>query len=50
MFFRTLTAFLLLPLVAVAQTGKVSSFDLDNGLQVVVIEDHRAPIVTNMVW
>lgn len=26
------------------------SFVLDNGLQVVVIEDHRAPIVTHMVW
>src|SRR5690606_24964064 len=23
---------------------------LDNGLQVVVLEDHRAPIVTHMVW
>lgn len=28
----------------------VSSFTLDNGLQVVVIPDHRAPIVTHMVW
>lgn len=26
------------------------SLTLDNGLQVVVIEDHRAPIVTHMVW
>jgi zinc protease len=25
-------------------------FDLDNGLTVVVIEDHRAPVVTQMVW
>lgn len=50
MFFRALTAFFLLPLAAFAQTGKISSFDLDNGLKVVVIEDHRAPIVTNMVW
>mgnify|MGYP003632881366 CR=1 FL=1 len=23
---------------------------LDNGLEVVVLEDHRAPIVTHMVW
>ena len=28
----------------------VSSFKLDNGLQVVVIEDHRAPVVVHMVW
>ncbi|MEQ8747244.1 pitrilysin family protein [Pyruvatibacter sp.] len=26
------------------------SFTLDNGLQVVVIEDRRAPVVTHMVW
>lgn len=28
----------------------VSSFELDNGMQVVVIEDHRAPVVQHMVW
>ncbi|MDT8344068.1 MAG: pitrilysin family protein [Thermohalobaculum sp.] len=28
----------------------VTSFRLDNGMEVVVIEDHRAPVVTNMVW
>ncbi len=28
----------------------VTSFTLDNGLQLVVIEDHRAPVVTQMVW
>lgn len=28
----------------------VSSFTLDNGLQVVVIPDHRAPVVVHMVW
>ncbi len=33
-----------------AETGKVTTFELDNGLQGVVIEDHRAPVVTNMVW
>ena len=26
------------------------SFTLDNGLTVVVIEDHRAPVVAQMVW
>ena len=28
----------------------VTSFDLANGMKVVVIEDHRAPVVTHMVW
>jgi len=28
----------------------VQSFSLDNGMQVVVIPDHRAPIVTHMLW
>ena len=28
----------------------VSAFTLDNGLQVVVIEDHRAPVVVQMIW
>jgi zinc protease len=28
----------------------VTSFTLDNGLEVVVIEDHRAPIVVQMIW
>jgi zinc protease len=28
----------------------VSSFTLDNGLEVVVIPDHRVPVVTHMVW
>lgn len=32
-----------------AQDG-VTSFTLDNGLQVVVIPDRRAPVVTHMVW
>ncbi len=28
----------------------VTDFTLPNGLEVVVIEDHRAPVVTQMVW
>ena len=29
---------------------EVTGFTLDNGLQVVVIEDHRAPVVVQMLW
>lgn len=29
---------------------EISSFTLDNGMDVVVIEDHRAPVVVHMVW
>jgi zinc protease len=33
-----------------ALAEEVTSFTLDNGMDVVVIEDHRAPVVTHMVW
>ena len=35
-----------------AETGgpKISQFTLPNGLELVVIPDHRAPIVTHMIW
>ncbi|WP_246423350.1 M16 family metallopeptidase [Sulfitobacter undariae] len=44
-----------MPAVAFAQTspessGKVTDFVLDNGMQVVVVEDHRAPVVQHMLW
>ena len=29
---------------------RVSEFKLANGLQVVVVPDHRAPVVTHYVW
>ena len=32
------------------QRAQVADFLLDNGMEVVVIPDHRAPIVTHMVW
>ena len=32
------------------QSSEVTSFFLDNGLQVVVIPDRRAPVVTHMLW
>jgi zinc protease len=28
----------------------ISSFSLDNGMEVVVVEDHRAPVVVQTVW
>jgi len=36
------------PLSAVAE--EVTAFSLDNGMDVVVIEDHRAPVVVHMLW
>jgi zinc protease len=45
-------AFLAALLVAAgAEAGpKVEHFTLSNGLEVVVIPDHRAPVVTHMIW
>lgn len=42
-----LTALAALPLRA---QEMVTDFMLDNGMQVVVVEDHRAPVVMHMVW
>ncbi len=33
-----------------AAADNVTTFRLHNGMDVVVIEDHRAPVVTHMVW
>ncbi len=43
-------ALLLLPSHAQAQTFGAEEFTLQNGMQVVVIPNHRAPVVTHMVW
>jgi zinc protease len=52
--FAALVSSLALSSAAVAQTTLTSpppaSFTLANGLQVVVIEDHRTPVVTQMIW
>jgi zinc protease len=58
--FTAFAAFLLVALVAAppapraqettAGTTKVAHFTLANGLELVVIPDHRAPIVTHMIW
>lgn len=54
---RTLRALLLpaaflLPLASTAhaQVFNPTTFELDNGMQIVVIENHRAPVITHMVW
>lgn len=33
-----------------AAAPRIETFTLDNGLDVVVIPDHRAPVVTHMIW
>jgi len=52
--FRFTVALIALSLAApaAAQTGgvKISHFTLGNGLELIVIPDHRAPVVTHMVW
>ncbi len=41
---------LLSPVTAMAADDPVTAFTLDNGMQVVVVEDHRAPVVQHMIW
>ncbi len=43
-----LAAALALARPALAET--ITTFTLENGLEVVVIEDHRAPVVVQMIW
>jgi zinc protease len=38
------------PSIAAATGPKVADFTLKNGLELVVIPDHRAPVVTHMIW
>lgn len=46
-----LILFVFIPAASARSDGaEVSDFTLANGLEVVVIPDHRAPIVTHMVW
>jgi len=33
-----------------AQIGNVADFKLANGLELVVVPDHRTPVVTHMIW
>ncbi len=51
-YFLLLLAFLSIAPAAWAQNKvfNAQTFELDNGMQVVVIPNHRAPVVTHMVW
>lgn len=40
----------MLPLMACAAGSKVQQRQLENGLKVIVKEDHRAPVVVSQVW
>jgi zinc protease len=42
-----LAVLLIVPLIV---NAKVSEFQLDNGLKLIVKEDHRAPVVVSQVW
>lgn len=46
--FAFVLALALLP--TLPRAAEVTTFTLDNGMQVVVLEDHRAPVVVHMVW
>jgi zinc protease len=43
-------AALAVSLSGMAKAADVTSYALDNGMEVVVLEDHRAPVVVHMVW
>ncbi|WP_420234264.1 M16 family metallopeptidase [Pseudomonas sp. ABY48] len=47
---RMLLTFCLAPLMAAAAPAPTHQFTLENGLQVVVREDHRAPLVNSQLW
>ncbi|HHM04492.1 MAG TPA: insulinase family protein, partial [Gammaproteobacteria bacterium] len=40
----------LAPLLAWGDAAKVSEFMLDNGMKIVVKEDHRSPVMVSQLW
>lgn len=49
--FKRVTLSIALACTSVASSAaEITDFRLDNGLEVVVIEDHRAPVVVHMLW
>ena len=49
-FYRGLALFLMLFLFSLSVQAKVSKYQLENGMNVIVKEDHRAPVVVHQVW
>ncbi|MCP3970118.1 MAG: insulinase family protein [Rhodobacteraceae bacterium] len=50
-FAARISACLIVCLVALPlRAAEVTSYKLENGMDIVVIEDHRAPVVVHMVW
>lgn len=47
---KTLVSALFMAAALPATATDISNFTLDNGMSVVVIEDHRAPVVVHTVW
>lgn len=45
-----IAAMAFVPLKPLLAEEAVTTFELDNGMQVVVVEDSRAPVVQHMVW
>ena len=45
---KILFVFAFAPFLAMA--GPITTSTLDNGLEIVVIEDHRAPVAVHMLW
>lgn len=50
MFLRPAAVLCAVLLAPAADAEEVTTFSLPNGMQAIVIEDHRAPAVTHMVW
>ena len=48
--FALLLMFVVSPAVAQDKVFNATEYRLDNGMQIVVIPNHRAPVVTHMVW
>ena len=47
---RLFAALAIMISAAAAQAEEVTTYTLDNGMEVVVIEDNRAPVVVHMLW
>lgn len=43
-------ATLMLSVLPAAAAEKITTFTLENGLEAIVLEDHRAPVVVHMLW